>query len=94
MTNNNNWKEKLMDEFCVMFKRATIPTDGTIWENMLERFISSLLASKGQEIMEELDKQSEHQDFCDHRGVCICEREKLFTIKVSEAQKIIREKLM
>ena len=36
----NEWKEKLMDDFCVMFERATQQDDTIDWVEKMETFIS------------------------------------------------------
>lgn len=48
-----NWKEKLMDEFCVMFERADREdAPGDEWVSRLEDFISFLLTRQDAELRE------------------------------------------
>ncbi len=56
MTKNikENWKEGLMDEFCVMFERASQADDTIDWVVKLEAFISQAIADERKRLAEDL----------------------------------------
>lgn len=60
MTTLRDWKEKLIDEFCVMFERAH-REDGSVesgdyWAEKTENFIESLLSLYTEELKKELEE--------------------------------------
>ena len=80
----DSWEEKLMDEFCVMFERATRQDDKTDWVEKLESFISQLL-DKARE--EGLQLRKNYTDFNEDEAKRMVERAKQDTL--TEVRKII-----
>ncbi len=57
MTNNTQeWEKRLMDEFCVMFERATQKDDTIDWVEKMENFISHLLTQQRSEIIKKVEE--------------------------------------
>ena len=79
---NKGWGEKMMDEFCVMFERATIVyEDRNEWPEKLEAFIHTLLANRDKEKAEKWQVHQIHEK-C---GTTL-DGKNLYWAKVSERQ--------
>lgn len=47
---SGSWKEKMMDDFCVMFERATRENEPIEWAERMEEFIENLFSSNTKEV--------------------------------------------